>query len=353
MTIVHVIFSFGVGGAENLLVDILNQQVARARVCLVVINRRYSSDLLRRVDPRVEVTCLNRAEGNKWNVWPLVQGGRRLRALRPDVLHCHDHDLMKLLWPWRARAVLTAHTVGVPTTYLGQYRQVFAISEAVRQDLARRGHGTALTVLNGIDFDAFTKKTDYTVPADGVRLVQVGRLLHAEKGQDVALRALHALVREPGMAQTALTLVGEGPSQAYLQQLVQELGLERHVDFLGARDRPWVMANLSRFDVLLQPSYFEGFGLTVLEGLAAGLPVVATDTDGPAEILRDLPAGALFASGDSAALAQQVRLTVARYRRGQVAAAVAVSAQQAARRFSIQATADNYLRLYPRSGTRS
>lgn len=351
MTVVHVIFSFGVGGAENLLVDILNQQVEQARVCLVIINRRYSADILRRIDPRVAVTCLDRAEGNKWNVWPIVRCWRLLRALRPDVVHCHDHDLMKLLWPWRSRAVLTAHNVGVPTTFLRRYRRVFAISDAVRLDLAQRGYATAVVVLNGIDFGAFAKKTAYATEPAGLQLIQISRLLHEQKGQDVALRALHTLVQAPDYAQTTLTLVGEGPSLAYLQQLTQELGLAERVVFLGVRDRAWVMTNLCTFDVLVQPSYFEGFGLTVLEGLAAGLPVAATNTDGPAEILRDLPAGGLFEPGDSAGLAQQLRRFADLYRCGQLAPAVAASVQSAERRFSIQATAANYLRLYPRSGT--
>ena len=348
MTIVHVLFSFGVGGAENLVVDLLNHQVAAARVCLLVINRRYSPALLARIDPRVEVTCLDREEGNKWNLGPLLRGWRYLRARRPDVLHCHDHDLMKLLWPWRATAVLTVHNVGVPTTYLRRYRRVFAISEAVQQDLKARGYAAAELVHNGIDFGAFTKKTDYAAPMAGVRLIQVSRLLHAQKGQDVALRALHELVQDPAHARTTLTLVGEGPSLGYLQQLVRELALEAHVVFAGAQDRAWVMANLCTFDVLIQPSLFEGFGLTVLEGLAAGLPVVATATDGPAEILAGLPAGFLFAPSDSAGLVQQLRHAVALYGRGEAANAVAASARAVKGRFSIQTTAANYLRLYPR-----
>lgn len=347
MTIVHVIFSFGVGGAENLLVDILNEQVETASVSLLVVNRRYSTELLARIDPRVSVVLLDRTEGNRWNPLPILKCWLRLWALRPTVLHCHDHDLMKLLWPWRTRTVLTAHNVDIPLTFLPRYRQVYAISEAVRLDLAARGYPDSIIVLNGIDFAAFTRKTTYTSFQDKFRFIQVSRLLIEQKGQDVALRALHMLVHEQGHTGLTLAFVGEGPSLAYLQQLTHELGLEAQVEFLGSKDRRWVMENLHTYDALLQPSRFEGFGLTVLEGVAAGLPVVATDAEGPAEILRGLPTGFLFASEDSAALAGQLVHVIEAYRAGQLAPAAARAYAEAERRFSIQATAAHYLRLYP------
>ena len=243
--------------------------------------------------------------------------------------------------------MLTAHTVGLPTTYLPRFCRVFAISEAVRADLARRGFPGSVVVLNGIDFAAFTRKTTYTDYQSGFRLVQISRLLHSHKGQDVALRAMHHLVHAQGCHHLHLSLVGEGPSQEFLEDLARELNLEAHVSFLGSRDRAWVMAELHTFDVLLQPSRLEGFGLTLLEGIAAGLPVVASDVEGPAEILRDLPTGLLCPPGDAAALAAQLQVVFGRYRAGQLAVGASAAHAVAESRFSVHQTAANYLRLYP------
>ncbi|GAA4029114.1 hypothetical protein GCM10022409_11580 [Hymenobacter glaciei] len=349
MNVVHLIFSLGVGGAENLLVDIVNQQVQHARVDVIVVNRVYSPALIRRIDPRVRVTCLDREVGNKWNVLPILRCWQLLVSLRPTVLHCHNDDMMKLVRPWKNRTVLTVHNVAEPTTYLRLYRQIFAISKAVEEDLTQRGNPGSVVVLNGIDFTAFAPKTTYDGYQDEFRLLQISRLLHTEKGQDVAIRALAALVRDPRYAHVTLSLVGEGPSLVFLQELAQELGVASQVHFLGVQDRGWIMQHLHTFDVLLQPSYSEGFGLTVLEGIAAGLPTVASNLEGPAEIMQGLPTGFLFTPGNPEHLADRLREVFALYREGQLATPIARSYELAEQRFSIKSTAESYLRLYPRS----
>jgi glycosyltransferase involved in cell wall biosynthesis len=127
--------------------------------------------------------------------------------------------------------------------------------------------------------------------------------VHDIKGQDIAIQAMRILVHEHGLVNCKLHLIGEGPSLPYLRQLTQDLNLSAYVHFAGIKDRAWIMQNLCEYNVLIQPSLFEGFGLTVLEGIAAGIPVVASNIDGPAEILQNMPSGFLFPSKDSQQLA--------------------------------------------------
>src|SRR6185436_14775046 len=97
-------------------------------------------------------------------------------------------------------------------------------------------------------------------------------------------------------------LFGEEDYAASLRTLAAELGLAHRVDFVGfVAD---VNAEFARLDVLVVPSLVpEGFGLTVVEGMAAGVPVIAPDAGGPAEVITDGVDGVLVPAGDTAALA--------------------------------------------------
>jgi glycosyltransferase involved in cell wall biosynthesis len=101
-------------------------------------------------------------------------------------------------------------------------------------------------------------------------------------------------------------LFGEYDYAASLRDLASELGVSDRVEFVGFV--PAVGTELARLDVLVVPSLVpEGFGLTVIEGMAAGLPVVAPDAGGPADIVTDGVDGVLVPPGDAVALASALR----------------------------------------------
>lgn len=135
----------------------------------------------------------------------------------------------------------------------------------------------------------------------------VGRLA-PWKGQDVFLRAFARTF--PCGAETAVVvgsaMFGEGEFEASLRALVNELGVGHRVEFRGFRAD--VGSELARFDVLVHASVIpEPFGQVVVEGMAAGLPVVAAAAGGPAEVITDGVDGLLSPPGDVAALARQLR----------------------------------------------
>jgi glycosyltransferase involved in cell wall biosynthesis len=138
------------------------------------------------------------------------------------------------------------------------------------------------------------------VPQIGI----IGRLA-SWKGQDVFLQAAALLLRAGVPARFRIAgsaMFGEEAVEQQLRELARTLGLEEYVDFLGFSDVP---ATLLTLDVLVHASTIpEPFGQVIVEGLAAGLPVVATDAGGAREIIEHGKTGLLVPMGDPAALAQ-------------------------------------------------
>jgi glycosyltransferase involved in cell wall biosynthesis len=132
-------------------------------------------------------------------------------------------------------------------------------------------------------------------------MLQVARLDYL-KDHATAVRTLDRLARQVPRAR--LVLVGDGPERSAIEARVGELGLGERVRFLGLRKD--VARLLHGADAFLLTSVSEGIPLTVIEAMAAGLPVVATDVGGLREVVADGTTGLLAPAGDDAALAERL-----------------------------------------------
>jgi glycosyltransferase involved in cell wall biosynthesis len=103
-----------------------------------------------------------------------------------------------------------------------------------------------------------------------------------------------------------MSFIGDGPSEAFLKEMVCRKGIDKKVIFLGARDRAYVYKTLKDYDLLIQPSFYEGFGLTITEAIAAKVPVLVSDIEGPMEIIEKGKFGYFFEKGNGAAAAGQI-----------------------------------------------
>lgn len=179
--------------------------------------------------------------------------------------------------------------------YLARRRDVnIAVSEAVRRDVLRTlglPDSAVRTLHNGVDLDEFRPlpaadrravrlRLGADVPPDAPLSVCVARLVKA-KNQALLIQAAAELRADVPDARHVL--VGAGPDEARLRALAGELGVADRVIFLGRRDD--VPALLAAADVAVLPSLREGFSNAVLEALACGVPVLASDVGGNAEVL--------------------------------------------------------------------
>lgn len=174
---------------------------------------------------------------------------------------------------------------------LRRAQRVVAVSEALAAEVARLGVSTDRIVVqhNGVDGEVFTPGGHREARAslglaEDRRLVGfVGRLSH-EKGPDVLVEAMAELARRDPKADAVL--VGAGPFESTLRARIEALGLGDRVRMVGYRLHDELPLWLRAFDVLCLPSRREGCPNVVLESLASGRPVVASQVGGVPELLR-------------------------------------------------------------------
>lgn len=222
--------------------------------------------------------------------------------------------------------------------------RVVAVSESLRTFLIsqlRLPPERVDLIPNGIDIDVYAGGNRARARAElGLRddepvIGHVGRLVPV-KNHRLLLAAYARLTATP----SRLLLVGDGPERPALEQEVARLGLSEQVTFLGIRED--VADLLAAMDLFVLSSHSEGLPLAILEAMAAGLPVVATEAAGQDVVT---PAtGRLVPNDDPARLAAAMaELIDDPARRARLGAAAAAEAR---RRYSLQVMADSYAALY-------
>lgn len=347
MKIVHCIYSLNVGGAETMLVDIINEQVSSHDVTLIIVNDSYSQTLLDQIDRRISIINIKRKAGSL-NPWSFIRLNYILYTGKYDIIHLHSSSLSRvLLGIMENKIVYTAHCLGVNIKDILRGGAIFAISESVRNDLFVRGQGVinddrVVIVPNGVRLDAIRSKIEYRC-CHKFSVINVARLDSALKGQDILIRAI-ALLRDRGIDNLSVDFIGEGCSRELLEKLSGDLNVSEQIRFLGMKDREYIYQHLCDYDLMCHPSRFEGFGLTVAEGMAAKLPVLVATGDGPYEIIGRGIYGYSFENGDEVSCADALEYILNNYEE-----AIGKTEQAWCHirdNYSIQNTAQRYLKEY-------
>lgn len=298
MRISHLILSRGFAGSERATAEMCNAHCGAHQVQLILKRShrgRGGASIRDWLDPAVRVV-----EVGDW--WPRPAIARALGQFRPEVIHAHLRRSTRVLARLRpaAATIATLHlTVNgphfaamdgliciaawqrrdIPPDYAGQ---VFFINESIIP--ARRLSAAQIAALRA---ELGAQPHDYLIGA-------VGRLAHS-KGFDLLLRAF----ARAALPAARLAIIGEGRERGRLERLAGE-----RVVLPGFRSN--VKDYYQAFDLFVSPSRREPLGRVVLEALDAGVPVLASAADGPAEILRHF-AGDLVPLEDVDALAARLR----------------------------------------------
>jgi glycosyltransferase involved in cell wall biosynthesis len=177
---------------------------------------------------------------------------------------------------------------------------VHACSHWLARELARFGIGADVVYLPARVPEAGFRRA----PAAEPRFVFVGRLCR-EKGVAHLIRAFREV--RAAVPEATLRIVGNGPEREPLERLAAELGLGEGVTFSGELDDAGVDRELEQAWGLVSPSLWaEPLGLSAVEAVIRGVPVVASSAGGPSEVVEDGAAGLLFPNGDTNALARSL-----------------------------------------------
>lgn len=254
---------------------------------------------------------------------PLIELYRIFRRERPDLVHTHlyrdavyGRPLARLAgvrgvvstlqnsYVWRSRAQLFLDRL---TSSCAD--RVTAVSDAVKRFAVEREHIPAsklVTIYNAIDHERFRVppevrervRGELGLAQDEIAVGSTGALTR-QKGFNYLIEAAPLVLKSRPEAR--FFIGGEGESEAELVRQRDAAGLGGRITFLGFRDD--VPALLAAFDIFVLPSIFEGLPVSLVEAMAAGLPIVTTDVDGNCEAIGDGEAGIAVEPADPAALA--------------------------------------------------
>ncbi len=367
--IAHVVHRLDFGGLENGLANLLHR-LPRERFRHAVVSLTNSTDFRERLPPGVPVVELNRRSGQDWGLYLKLL--RTFRSLRPALVHTRNLATLE--------AQIPALAAGVPARVHGEHgrdmhdldnrsrryiwmRRVLsplvhrytAVSQELTDYVTNEVGISAARVsriCNGVDTDRFAPRTPRPPLPDGEAAARLaGRRLIGSIGRMQAVkdplnlvRAWSLLLRDnPGLAhRTGLVLIGAGPLRAEAEAQLAAQGLAHTAWLPGARsDTPAILAAL---DLFVLPSLAEGISNTVLEAMASGLPVVATDVGGNRELVTPGKTGTLVPRADPEALAHAVAAYLAddllRARQG------AAARERAVRDFSLDTMVAGYRDIY-------
>jgi glycosyltransferase involved in cell wall biosynthesis len=320
-SVTHVITTICRGGAENQLLILCREQVQQG-LDVRVVPLKGSPELLNDfLDLGVQVNLS--LAGKKFWIQLLRISNKKFQS---DIWHAHLPQAELLLtFKKRNGIVITRHFGGkfypeapsIISSLLSRIatrgvERVIAISDYVAAYLVTSGEvaskDSIKVVKYGFDKFEFNKvihrETHAAIKNKGdLKFVSLARLA-PEKDLETMIYGFYRFYKELSPNST-LQIFGEGSERRKLTQLINDLGLTQHVFLKGRTDN--VPKTLSEFDCFILSSRFEGFGMVLLEAMAAHLPIVCSRIPAAIEVLGERGAGSYFDPGNSDDLANSLK----------------------------------------------
>jgi len=360
--ILHVMTRLPVGGVENQLLLVL-KHYDKAKLSPTVCSLSDKGETGKKIeDLGIEVICLNKLEhGFDWTIVRDLMNIMKDRNAGVVRTHQYHANLYGRLAAWLCKVpciVPSIHNVytrdrkihrRILNNLLGRISdKIVAVSEAVKADIVaydKVPDSRVKVIYNGVEEVKFTRaegisaRSEFNIPEHAKVIGTVGRLA-LQKGQRYLIESVASLVKE--FPEIILLIVGDGPEKAALKRTVSEKGIDRQVIFTGTRDD--VPDLLAAMDIFVFPSLREGLGNALVEAMAAGKAIVATDIPPVREVIASQDNGILVPPGDSGALEAAITSLLRDKRSAEAYGAAAK--ERALSYFDINSTINSYTNLF-------
>lgn len=330
MKIMYLLFSFTVGGTEKLLTDICNEMSNENEVYLYIVNDHIDESIISKVLPKVHIFKYGRKVASKNHLKTIIDIYRFCKNMDIDIVHCNALNapelmLLTKIFCNKLKIVYTIHDVG-QYKMLNKLRiwyrnvicdSIIAISQSVYDDIVSYGCNKKKTqiVYNAIDLSQFTNFEHIEKNLEPFVIGNVARIDISKKGQDILLDAV-LMLKNKEKINCIFAGAPDSKHEIELAELKNRAleeteGTNCKISFIGTiSDVPNFLRKINLF---ILPSRFEGFGISLIEAMAMGIPCISSNINGPKEIIGDNERGLLFETDSSSDLAEKILYVMRNY----------------------------------------
>ena len=367
--IAHVIFRLGTGGLENGVVNLINNLPTEKYQHCVICMTDFTDFRHRIKKDNVNVYCLNKKPGQDiavyWRLWKL------LRKIKPDILHTRNLSALEALLPGAMAGIkYRIHgehgrdmddVEGINPRYVflrRLFRPLVMRYIPMSKDLAnwlikdiQVPENKISQIYNGVDISQFTivdakpmavLPTEFQSP-ELMIIGTVGRQVTIKDQITLVKAFIHLVQMSPEAKQKSrLILVGDGNLRSTLYELCLTENIEKLVWFAG--ERADIATIMQTFNLFVLPSINEGISNTILEAMASGLPVIATNVGGNPELVINNQTGYLVQKQNPMEMAEALKMYIddpsLLKKHGKAGRALCEE------KFSLQRMLDDYMHVY-------
>ena len=359
MKIIHIISSFSPGGAEILVKKLAIALSLKNQVEVWAIAQSKDEPFARKFKQELHQNQVKMFQFYKpyhrkrFSI--ILELRRKIKESKPDIINTHlEYINLFTIMATLGLPIPLVHTVhNIKIDHIGAYRYLFkyfnrrfiAISEKVKKTIEKQlkvSSEKVNLIYNGVNIETFynpQRKERKTVN----HIIAVGRLTRQKDYPNLlkAYKALLGLLSPYHTQPPQLNIVGEGELRKDLMEWVKKLEITPQVNFLGIRDD--IPRLLAQNDLYVLSSRWEGFSISLIEALAAGMPVIATAVGSSDEIVYNYNNGLLVPPGQPDLLAKAIFKLIMQK---ELRAKLAGNGPEIAKKFNLKACAEGYLALY-------
>lgn len=323
--LLQITHDLAIGGLQQVVVNIC-RSIDREKFDVTVLCLRYLGEFVPQIEELgIKVIFLPQREDGKTDHFSFLKVAKVLKGEKIDIIHTHntqpflDGTLAAIMSGVKA-VIHTDHCRSFPDKKRYMFAEwlmshyaykVVGVSDHTTENLVKYEHITRkklMTIPNGIDISKYdteidrdAKKNDIGINNSGF-IIGMGVRLSKQKGITYLLKSMPEIIN--AFPDITLVIAGDGEERVNLEKETTDLNINDNVIFTGPRLD--IHELLKLFDLYVLPSIFEGLPMVLLESMAAGCPIVATDVGGNSTAIKHRINGSLVESENPKAFAEEV-----------------------------------------------